>query len=926
MIRKLQSRYTQLLIAISILMLLLAIRLIVVTVFQHEEWSEASDNLSVKQVSTSASRGEIYDRYGRVLAGNVQTFSVQFSDNALTDEEVNERALTLINIFEASGDEYNDNFSIVFTEDGGCEYTYQQEIESWLESMELPTNLTAEEAFSSLRAMYSVDETYDVYEAQEYLQNICKIYPPISVKVMKYTADMDKESFLEKYNIDSESLEKKTGEAKELNAREAFDMLREKFEIDESLSDSDARKIMVVRNELADMGYRQYVSATLATGISDETIIKIEELSKELTGVDIVSETIRYYPNGTTASHVLGYLGKISEANKEKYVDELGYDANDLIGQSGLESSLESTLKGTDGTKYVQVNARGEKVKTLSETSPKKGSDVYTTIDLDLQKVAEDALEQALNQIQIGGTFKSSYGNYKYNKTFRNATVGAAVAIEVETGDVLAMASYPDFDPNLFVRGISSSDWASLQSTNSRDSLAPAPLYNVATRSAVQPGSTFKMVTATAAMDQGLSPLQKLRDAGYISVGNRDYNCLVYTLYHTTHGYVDLPHALEVSCNYYFYDIGTGKDYYTGKSLGYSLDIDTIMEYAKQYGLGEPTGIEITETVATRPSAEKKMNSTKNMLRYALNANSEKYFKRKVLADPELTEKYIEEIVSWAEENPSRNELLSRMSEVGIKDEMIVTVTDMCKYTYFNYAQWTLGDEFSIAIGQGENAYTPLQMANYVATIGNEGKHNKVSLIKAIEGQGEKEKEEPTKVSITEENLEYIISGMKLVAQGSKGSLRAIFSNFPVSVVAKSGTADKDGKINWADEVEYIKTYLGSILPGVSWEQVEEEMSRLMEEYPDTYTTRDLAVRKAVINLGNGSVTTAKMDRFKSEYDPFAWVVALAPEEDPKIAVAVLLFQGGTAAYAAPVAREIIGAYLHLDQEYEDYSLETGLN
>lgn len=925
MIKKLQNRYTQLILVILFLMVLLAVRLLVVTVFQHERWVEASDNLSIKSVATSAPRGRILDRYGRVLAGNVQTFSVQFSDSGLDDAEINDRALQLIKIFEANGDEYNDNFSIVFNEQGEFEYTYQQDIDSWLDSMNLPLGLTAEQAFERLRMIYEIDETFDVYEAQEYLQNIYKVYPPISVRLMKYTADINKESFLQKYGLDKESMKKKYGIEKELSAQEAFEELRNKFEIDSRMSAEDARKIMVVRNELADMGYRQYMPATLATGISDETIVKIEELSKTLTGVDIVSETVRYYPNGTTASHILGYLGKISEANKSKYVDELGYDANDLIGQSGLESAFESTLKGTDGIQYVQVNVKGERVKVISETAPKKGNDLYSTIDLDLQKVAEDALEQALTQIQRGGKFESKYGDYNYGTAYKNATVGAAVAIEVETGDVLAMASYPDFDPNLFVRGINSQDWASLQSTNPRNSLAPAPLYNVAARSAIQPGSTFKMVTATAAMDQGLSPKQKLKDGGYVKVGNRPYNCLIYTMFHTTHGYVDLAHALEVSCNYYFYDIATGKDYYTGKSLGYDLDIDTIMEYAKQYGLGEPTGIEISETVATRPSAEKKMNSTKALLKYALNANAEKYFKRKVLADPDLMAKYIDEIVSWTEENPTRNELLSRMPGVGVKDDMVVELTDLCKYTYFNYAQWTLGDEFSISIGQGENAYTPLQMANYVATIGNDGTHNKVSLIKAIEGKGQTEKDEPTQVSITKDNLAYIIQGMKLVAQGSSGSLRGIFGNFPVSVVAKSGTADKDGKINWPDEVEYVKTYLSSIAPGISWEQVEEEMVRLMSEYPETYTTRDLAVRKAVINLSNGSVNSAKIDRFKDEYDPFAWVVATAPEDDPKIAVAVLLFQGGKAAYAAPVAREIIGEYLHVGDVYEEYDLDTKL-
>ena len=916
MIKNLGSRFTQLIIFIALLLALLGVRLFVLSVFQNESWSEASENLSVKSVYSSSPRGQIYDRYGRLLAGNVQTFSVQFNGSGLKTQEINDTALSLARLLEQNGDTYVDNFPIVIDEYGNFAYTYQQSIDQWLKSMELPEGLSAEEAFSELRSIYGVDESLDVFEAQESLQNVFGLYIPITVRLMKYTGDVDRDSFLDKYNLPEGS-----------GPAEAFAALRSKFSIDRSLSAEDARKILVIRNELFDMGYRQYLPATIANGISEKSIVEIEERSKEFPGTSVVSKLKRYYPNGSTASHIIGYMGRISEANKEYYVDELGYNAGDLIGMSGLESSLESILHGTDGVEYLQVNASGKKVKSISNTPPKKGKDVYITMDLELQKVAEDALQQALDAISTGGVFHSKYGDYNYGKAYKNANVGAVVALEVETGDVLCMASNPDFDLNLFAEGISSEDWNSLQSKNPRDQLAPAPLYNVATRSAVQPGSTFKMVTATAALDQGLNPNTRLRDGGFVMVGNRPYNCLIWTTSNTTHGSLNLPEALEVSCNYYFYDVATGKDYYTGRSLGYDMDIDTIMKYARQYGLGEATGIEISETVAPAPSAESKMRSQKALLRYALNANAEKFFKTRVLADPELLSEKIEEIVSWADENPVRSEIIERLSEsdMGIKEGMEVELAELCKYTYFNYAEWTLGDEFNIAIGQGENAYTPLQMANYIATIGNGGLHNKVSLIKTIEGEGKREKEEAAKVDITDENLSYIIDGMNRVAQGSKGSLRGVFGTFPVKVAAKSGTATKDGKINWPDELEYLKTYLPQILRDVSWEEVESEAARLMEEYPSTYTNRESASRRAIINLSGGTVSAASIDRFKEDYSPFAWVVAMAPADDPKIAVATLIFQGGTAAYAAPVAREVIGAYLRLGTEYEGYSITSGL-
>ena len=358
--------------------------------------------------------------------------------------------------------------------------------------------------------------------------------------------------------------------------------------------------------------------------------------------------------------------------------------------------------------------------------------------------------------------------------------------------------------------------------------------------------------------------------------------------------------------------------------MGYDKDIsiDIISSYAKQYGLGLPTGIEISETITEAPSAARKMATMKSLLKNVLIGRAERYFKQEVIDDKSQLNTNIMEIVSWTEENPSRNELLKRMAKVGIRDDMIETVADLCKYTYYNQAQWTLGDELNISIGQGENAYTPLQMANYVATIGNEGVRNKVTLIKAIEGQGEVIREKGTKIDIsTTDHLDSIIQGMKQVVTGPSGSLRGPFAGFPVPVAAKTGTAERGGKINPPDEVEYIRANIGRISPGMEMTAIEQEMARLMREYPDTFVTRDSAVRQAVINLSGGSVTPEKLDAYKSNYDNFAWIVALAPADDPKIAVAVLLFQGGTSTIAGPMTREIIGKYLQVNKQVDMYPL-----
>ncbi|MDD2503521.1 MAG: penicillin-binding transpeptidase domain-containing protein [Clostridia bacterium] len=910
----LKFRNNQILAMMMIMMAILGIRLFGLTVVEGAQWGEAASNISIKSISNSAPRGEILDRYGRVMAGNIPSFTVQFSSGNLMNDQINSIARNLVRILEENGDDYYDNFPILI-ENGRFYYTYQKDIESWLDTQVMPTDYTAEQAFSEIKRRQNIDEGMDKYDAQVELQSVYNIFPPISVRNMKYLKDLDKESFLQRYKLDTK-----------LTAEEAFGELKLKFELSSSLSDEEARKIMVVRNELSSQGYRKYIPARIASGVSDETIVIIEEKSSDLPGVEVVAESIRYYPNGKTAAHVLGYLGQISESEKAEYVDEKGYKTNDLIGREGIERTLESSLKGKDGTKNVEVNALGELVRVINETEPKKGKDIYLTIDLELQKAAEAALEQALTEIQKAGTFESQWGNYKYGTAYRNANVGAVVALEVETGEVLAMASYPAFDPNLFATGISNEDWNALQGENLRDPLSPLPLFNVAARTAVQPGSTFKMVTATAALESGLDPTKKLKDGGAVKLGSRTYGCLVWNTNRSNHGFINLYEALEVSCNYYFFDIATGRDFSRGVSLGFKdpINIEKITSYAQQYGLGLKTGIEIPETVIPVPSQERKLAQIKAMLRNVLIGRAEIYFEQPLIKDKEKLNESIMTIVSWTEENPSRNELIRRLGTLGVKENLIETVADLCKFTYFNQANWTTGDELSIAIGQGENAYTPLQMANYIATIGNEGVHNQVSLIGAIEGERALEKQPGKRIELKDEkNLEHIIQGMKRVASGSRGSLRGVFANFPVEVAGKTGTAQRGGKINPPDEVEYIKQHLSGINSSLRWDNVEKEMVRLLEDYPDVYKTKNYAVRQAVINLSNGRVTEKKIDAYKADYDPFAWVMTLAPAEDPKIAVGVLLFQGGTAGYASPVAREVVAKYLQLDKIYDDYSLET---
>ena len=907
----LNSRFLQILSLAIILVLILGIRLFVLTVIEHDSWEEVAEGQNTKYITTSAPRGEILDRYGRVIATNKQVFNLSFNVSGLSTEEINSSAYSVVKILEANKEEYVDNFPIVI-KNGKYTYSFDTEKTDWLKENKYPSYFTPEQVLNSIRIQYEIDPKLDRYDALEVLQDKYGVWPPINIRSMTYTFDTKKEAFLEKYEL-------KTN----LSAKQAFKELRKMYKIDESLSDAEARKIFRIREEIKELGFNKYRSSTIATNISDKTVILMEEMSDSLKGVDVVSDTARYYPNGAVLAHVIGYMGSISDYQYEEYVTQKGYNATDVIGKDGIEAVMEDYLKGTDGVTAVRVNNLGDYIETVSQTEPEAGKNVYLTIDLDLQKVAEDSLAEVIRATRTGTTYKGKYGNSGVSR-YPNCESGAVVALDVETGEVLAMASYPDYDPNLFAEGISSKDWASVQSYNPRDYLAPTPLYNIATMTSVQPGSTFKPVTSVAALQAGLDPNMKLLDRGGVEIGGRTFGCYAWNNGGGTDGWQDLATGLQNSCNYYFYCIATGQDAKTGASLGFEdeISIEKIMGVAKEFGLGLETGIEISETVAPLASAERKMEGMKDSLWYYLYSTAVNYWPQKVIADDTKLQKEIDTIVSWTEENPSRDEIIERIEkQTSIFKSKVETVTDICKYSYFNQASWTIGDEYNISIGQGDNSYTVAQMARYVATLGNDGLRNELSLIKSIEGVGVKEKAEPYQIDVTKEEMAAVLEGMRRVTKA--GTLAGLFDSVGINAAGKTGTAEVAGYIQPENEVEYVKGYLSSIAPGVTWDQVEAQMKKLMMDEPGNYPTENDAVDKAVIKASGGKITMDDVNKHKDTYDEFAWTITLAPVEDPKIAVVVMLVQGGTSANAGPVARDIIAEYLLNDNKFVQADFTT---
>ena len=388
----------------------------------------------------------------------------------------------------------------------------------------------------------------------------------------------------------------------QLTAHEMLSALRTLFSIDESYTDAQARLIAGVRYELYSRS-----SYVFAEDVPTELISQIAE--GHFVGVTTGQSSLREYSTAS-AAHILGRITRIYAEDWPDYRDK-GYSMDALVGESGAEKAFEEWLRGQNGTRLITTDDKGKTTGEVYIQEPKPGNTVALTLDLDLQTATEAALSSTIE----GMIDKDS-----------DQRGGAAAVVKVGTGEVLALASYPSFDLSTFGR-----DYNTLLADDR------LPMFNRAVNGTYAPGSTFKMVTAVAALESGIiTPSSTIQDKGvYTFYEYPQPQCWVWRLGYT-HGRVDVSQAITVSCNYFFYEVGR----LTG--------IETIDNYAQQFGLGRSTGIEIGDSSGA-------------------------------LASPEYAESH------------------------GL--------------------EWTDGQTLTAAIGQSYNLFTPLQLANYIATLVGGGQH-----------------------------------------------------------------------------------------------------------------------------------------------------------------------------------------------------------
>jgi penicillin-binding protein 2 len=744
--------------------LLLIFRLADLQIVQGDYYKNRAENIRTRTLRVDAPRGPIVDRFGRTLAGNKMSYSVNIMKADLTKAEINEIVLTIVNIIERNGDAYKDDIPILINP---IRFSYDDDESNWKQKYNIPLNATVQEAFQKIKQDNNIPtDTIDA-EAYEILTQHYGVELPFRLEDSQYTFQKDKLKWLKNKKYEETA-----------TAEEIFDKLAKDYKIPrlkdgdpKGYSDEEVKKILAVRYLLSQNVYKAYEPVEIASNISEMTRAQIEESKVFLPGIEVIEKPIRQYPNNEFAAHILGYMGKIGFELEQ--MAEKGYTGQSMIGKAGIESSMEQYLKGVDGFRQIEVDAGGTMIDKINEEEPVPGDTVFLTIDYRLQKVAQDTLKQVLETIQKGDPKKNIL-------PMPEATSGAVVAIDVNSGRILAMASYPSYDPNLFASGISSKDWKMLQPV-SNSQYAPKPLVNNAISSALPPGSILKMLTGIAGLEsKSISPTEIIVDRGPYEIGGGYApSCSIWKSSHTTHGNVDIVKAIQKSCNYFFFE--------AGKRQGGEI----FEKYASQFGFGAKTGIELpgeASGIISGPTYKKNL--------YAGRLNY--YLQYKLNIEDEALRKKICDYIYQAKE---LSQIRTELRELGLDRNVIQNIIS----TYINPSKWMLYDMVQSAIGQDFNTATPLHLANYIATIVNGGTRYKPYVVEKIVGYDgsiklDKKAEIVGQVEVSPANIEWIKKGMQGVNLPG-GTASGEFAGIKVTSGGKTGTAEV---YNHANQAWYV--------------------------------------------------------------------------------------------------------------------------
>ncbi|MGM9974260.1 MAG: peptidoglycan D,D-transpeptidase FtsI family protein, partial [Clostridiaceae bacterium] len=590
------NRYSLLVVILFLIYGAILSKLVMLQIVKHDDYRDRANNTAIRPITEQAPRGKIFDSSGTILADSKQSYAVEYMETEESKKVFFDTMATVFQLLDEYGEEMLDEFRLKIDENGNFYMNYNSQDPSTIRTLDLRFKQDRNfDYYIKNENKYFKGKKADNY-TEEDLIKLEDLMLEISPEEMFHRLVKQYNMYL-LLNPTEEEAEKYS----ELSGEEITETLLEKYSIQE------IRKYMVVLDAIKMQSYSGYNPTTIASNISDETAFVFMQKLNDMPGIDVRYQPVRYYPYGNLASSVIGYVSSISSTQKGK-LELKGYDAStDKIGASGIEAAFEQELKGAKGENTVKVNTYGRITEELYRKETFPGSNVHLSLDSPLQYTAERSLKEALQELSAKRVIDNG------RNIVANANRGAVVVTEVNTGRVLAMASFPDFDPNIFtIPGMLTDELSEKYFTPDYEAFAqeyikttgstktpkqlfssdytvdtydiyPKPFFNYATQGLLPTGSTFKFVTAAAALEAGVvTPYEKIYDYGifnkYPEFKNYHGMCEIYNSRGGSHGHVNMAEAFRVSCNYYFYELAY-RLYKNG-------NIDSLAQFSWELGLG----------------------------------------------------------------------------------------------------------------------------------------------------------------------------------------------------------------------------------------------------------------------------------------------------------------------------------------------------
>lgn len=631
-------------------------RLMRYQITQGASFRSQAEKTTIQSTEVVAPRGEILDRYGRVLATNTVGYSVTLQKEAWPSSTSVQNTDIL-------------KITDILTQDG----------ETWTDT--LPISPTNPWAFSGTDS--------DIKTLRKFMEQTVDSIP-VSTSTNKVTLTEKQKA---KYAADEKA-----------TAEEIMNRLIKRYKVTGHYTAAQIRTIVGVRYQMDQAGFSYNYTYTFAKDVSLNTVNRLSENSMNIPGILITQDYTRSYTSDSFAPYIVGTVSPIyadeynNTQNPSKSLKNQGYSMDDIIGRSGVESSMENYLRGTNGTQNVLINKAKEIIGTETVKAAKPGDNVILTIDENLQQIVEDELPVVLSQVRAASGGSSLLG--------ADADAGAAVVLNVKTGEILAMASYPTYTRTQYAQ-----DYSSLIKDSTH------PLLNRTIQGTYRPGSTYKPVTAIAGLMSGvITPTETIYTQSYwTKYGSHMYD-------DTANSSKTVISALAASSNYFFYTVAD--------RLYTSGQLSKLENTAKSLGLGEKTGVELP------------------------------------------------------------GELTGEIS--GPTD------------TKARGGTWHPADAAQSGIGQLNNLYTPLQLAQYVGGIANGGTYFKSHVVQSVKSYDNLQtvvnntpQQATSSYKLSASVVDIVKQGMLQVTEGNDGTANTVFKSFPITVAGKTGTAQTHNKNNY---------------------------------------------------------------------------------------------------------------------------------